>query len=129
MVVSLNDLDTTLVQQLGTAREQSVVLTQVVPSPTQQNLRCVRHYRELHARLFDDAPSPSGLAGYLAGRYVLHLLGRPGISPSRQGLLEEVRRRADVDLDGYNVRFSEGRNRGGQFVTQTLLTPDGRLIG
>lgn len=129
MLVSLNDLDTTLLLQLGAARDQSLVLTQVVPSPSQQNLRCVRHYRELHARLFDDAPSPSGLAGYLAGRYVLHLLARKGAAVSRQGLLEELRRRTDVELDGYSVRFSNGRNRGGQFVTQTMLAPDGRLIG
>ena len=122
-------MDVALLQQLGAAQAQPMVLTQVVPSTTQANVMAVRRFRDLHAKLFDDAPSPSGLAGYLAGRYALHLLQRPGAASSRSALLDELRRRTDVDLDGYALRFGAGRNRAGPNVSHALLSKDGRVAG
>ena len=33
-----------------------------------------------------------------------------------------------VELDGFRVEFPPGRARGSRYVTQTLLSVDGRLI-
>ena len=70
------------------------------------------------------------LAGYLAGLYAGQLFQRAGgaASATRETLLAELRKRTPVDLRGFRLDFSDGR-RGSQFVTQTLLTADGRLVG
>lgn len=128
-VVSLANADTGLLDQLGATRAMPLVLTQVVPNPRSTQSALARRYREQHQRLFDDAPSPAGLAGYVAGRYALRLLARGGANPSRQALLDEVRRRPDADIDGFALRFADGRGRGSRFVTQTMVTRDGRWIG
>ena len=96
------------------------------PNPRSAQTEYARRFRDIYGRYFDDAPSPAGLAGYLAGRYALRLMARAG-APHRAALLDEVRRRSDVDLEGYAVRFEAGR--GSQFVTQTLIGRDGRLVG
>lgn len=128
-VVSLADVDLGLLGQLGGNRALPLVLTQVVPNPSRHSVPFVRQYRELHAQLYDEAPTPSGLAGWLAGRYLLRLLEPVAAAPSRAALLEQLRRRSDTDLDGYRLRFAPGSNRGSRYVTQTLLGRDGRLIG
>lgn len=125
-LVSLGTADAGLLVQTGAARSVPLVLTQVVPNPRNAQAEYARRFREAYGRYFDDAPSPAGLAGYLAGRYTLRLLSRLG-SGTRAALLDEVRRRSETDLDGYAVRFEGGR--GSQFVTQTLIGRDGRLIG
>ena len=128
-VVSLAEADVGLLLQLGATRTMPLVLTQVVPNPNSVALPLVRQFRDRYQLLFDDTPTPAGLAGYLAGRYTLRLLERLGPAPSRAALLEQVRRRPDADIDGHALRFGNGRTRGSSFVTQTLVTRDGRLIG
>ena len=128
-VVSLSDADFGLLHQLGATTAVPLVLTQVVHNPGNRMAPYVRRFRELHALLYDDTPTPSNLAGYIAGRYALHLLDRVGWSVSRGTLLDEVRRRPDLDIDGYALRFGRGRSRGSSFVTQTMVTREGRTIG
>ena len=129
MVLSLNAVDQGLLQQLGAAREQPLMLAQTVPNPARASLPLVRQFRDLHAQLFDDAPSTSGLAGFIAGRYTLWLLERLPPAPTRRQLLDELQRRQPVDLDGYELSFRPGRNRGSSYVALTMLTREGRLIG
>lgn len=127
-VVSLSNVDTGLLDQLGATRAMPLVLTQVVPHPRSTQSALARRYREQHARLFDDAPTPAGLAGYVAGRYALRLLERSGPNVSRQALADEVRRRPDADIDGFALRFVAGRSRGSSYVAQTMQGRDGRWI-
>lgn len=127
-VVSLSNADTGLLDQLGATRAMPLVLTQVVPHPRSTQSALARRYREQHARLFDDAPTPAGLAGYVAGRYALRLLERSGSNVSRQSLADEVRRRPDADIDGFALRFAAGRSRGSSYVAQTMQGRDGRWI-
>ena len=81
-----------------------LVLSQLVPNPRNPSVPQVRRYRDLYAQLYDDSPSPAGLAA-------------------------EVRRRPDADIEGHVLRFGNGRQRGSRCVTQTMITKDGRLIG
>ena len=128
-VVSLADADLGLLTQLGATRAMPLVLTQVVPNPRSAAVPLARLFRERYAVLYDDTPSPAGLAGYVAGRYLLRLLDRVGPQATRAALLEQVRRRPEADIEGHPLRFGNGRSRGSAFVTQTLITRDGRLIG
>jgi hypothetical protein len=47
---------------------------------------------------------------------------------TRQSALAAFQRRAPVDLGGFHVSFNRER-RAGAFVTQSMLTVDGRVIG
>lgn len=128
MIFSLGSVDHPALIQLGGARGGALVLTQVVPNPRSSTLACARVYREALKELFDEEPSPVSFAGYLAGRYTAVLLGRSGMHATRESVLESVRNRPAADLQGFAVDFSRGP-RGSGYVTQTLLTADGRLVG
>ena len=128
-VVTLSDADLTLLLQLGAAKSLPLVLTQVVPNPQTHQGQFARDYRRLLDTLYDDAPSPLGLAGFLAGRYAAELVRRVLANPTRASFFDEARRRPSVDIDGYPVRFGKDRNRGSSFVTQTMIHRDGRLSG
>jgi ABC-type branched-subunit amino acid transport system substrate-binding protein len=129
-VLSLSDVDYPTLQQLSPGRGVPLILTQVVPNPVRSNLAVARDYRALLKKLFDEEPSPMSLAGFVAGLYAGQAFQRAGGSSAatRESLLAELRRRQPVDVRGFRLDFSDGR-RGSQFVTETLLTADGRLVG
>lgn len=128
-VVSLADVDMTTLLQMGPGKSVPLILTQVVPNPQSSALPVVRGYRTLLKQLFDEAPSPMSLAGYLATRYAAQALGKFDAPPSRAQALSELQRRPSIDLGGFAISFGSGQRRGSQFVAQTMLTADGRLIG
>lgn len=125
-VVCLADVDSSLLEGLPRGAKVPLIFAQVVPNPYSNSLEVVRRYRAALASLFDEAPSPVSLAGYLAGRYTVQLLSAS--APDRAAVLATARRRPAADLGGF--RFDFGRSpRGSQFVDQTLRRADGRLIG
>lgn len=127
-VVSLSDVDVPTLMQLSPGRSVPLILTQVVPNPQSSSLPVVLNYRSVLKQLFDEAPSHISLAGYLAARYATHVLGKLPAAAGRTEALAEFRKRSAVDLGGFGISFGAQR-RGSTFVTQTLLTSDGRLVG
>jgi ABC-type branched-subunit amino acid transport system substrate-binding protein len=129
-VLSLSDVDYATLQQLSPGKGVPLILTQVVPHPVRSNLAVARDYRALLKKLFDEEPSPISLAGYMAGLYAGQAAQRAGGAngTSREALLGELRKRQPIELRGFRFDFSDGR-RGSQYVTQTLLGSDGRLVG
>ena len=127
-VVSLSDVDLTTLMQVGAGKAIPLILTQVVPNPQTSPLSVARNYRGLLKELFDEPPSHLSLAGYLAGRYASQVLKRIEGPMSRATVLAEFQKRPAIDLGGYAIDFHD-RLRGSLFVTQTLLTADGRLVG
>ena len=129
-VLSLSDVDYATLQQLSPGKGVPLILTQVVPHPVRSNLAVVRDYRALLKKLFDEEPSPISLAGYMAGLYAAQALQRAGgpAGVSRDSLLAQCAKRQPIDLRGFRFDFADGR-RGSQYVTQTLLGSDGRLVG
>lgn len=127
-LVSLSDVDATTLTQIGTGSTTPMILTQVVPNPQTSALPVVRSYRQRLKELFDEPPTPVSLAGYLAGRYARHVLSRIEGPLNRASVQAAFRRRPMVDLGGFVIDFT-GQSRGSSFVTQALLTGQGRLIG
>lgn len=125
-VVALADVNLQTVAQMGAARQMPLIATQVVPL-AQSPLPLVRAYRDTLARLFDEPPTSLSLAGYVAARWVQALLADLE-SPTRASLLAAAQRRRAMDLGGFRIAF-EGGNRGSSFVTQSMLTSDGRVLG
>ena len=127
-IICLSDVDTTSLLQLNPGKAASVIFAQVVPNPQSSSAPVVRSYRQTLKALFDEAPSPVSLAGYLAGRYAARVIGGLDAGASRAAVLAEFERRRPIDLDGYRIEFA-GHGRGSSFVSQTLLGANGRLIG
>lgn len=126
-VVALADVNLQTMMQMGAARNTPVIATQAVPM-VNASLPVVRAYRDTLARLFDEPPTPLSLAGFIAARYTFEVLSDIEGAVTRQSALTAFQKRASLDVGGYRVAF-DSRRRSGTFVTQSMLTIDGRVVG
>ena len=92
------------------------------------SLPVVRAYRETMTRLFDEPPVSLSLAGFIAARYTFEVLRDMDAVTTRQSVLAAFQRRESLDVGGYRVAFNPQR-RSATYVTQSMLTVDGRVIG
>ncbi len=126
-VIALADVNLQVLAQMSKIPSQiSVVATQVVP-PVTSGTAVVREYREALSRLFDEEPTPQGLAGFIAAKFTEAAIARSAQPWSRSSLLATLRRQEDSDLGGFNVLFNKG-TRISQYVTQTVIARDGRVL-
>lgn len=127
-VISLSDVNTTTLMQIGPGKGVPLIFTHVVPNPQSSSLPVARAYRAALQRLLDEAPSPMSLAGYLAGHYAASVLARVEAGAARSDVIDQFQRTPALDLGGFLIDF--GRNgRGSRFVAETMLTGNGKLLG
>ena len=127
-VVALADVNLQVLAQMGgTPKGISIIATQAVPLIS-SSLPVVRAYRDALGRFFDESPSPQGLAGFIAARYTAEVLSGITGPITRATVLSALQRRADVNMGGYVVAY-RGKKRTNAYVTQSMLTQDGRIIG
>ena len=126
-IVALADVNLQTMLQMGAARNTPVIATQPVPLVT-AGLPVVRSYRETLARLFDEPPAALSLAGFIAARYTFEVLNDIDGPLTRQSALAAFQRRASLDVGGFRVSFNP-QGRSSTYVTQSMMTLDGRLIG
>jgi ABC-type branched-subunit amino acid transport system substrate-binding protein len=126
-IVALADVHLQTMQQMGGGKSTPVIATQAVPM-VNAPLPVVRSYRETLGRLFDEPPAPMSLAGFIAARYTAEVLAEAEGPLTRQSALAAFQRRGPVDVGGFRVAFDQ-RRRSGAFVTQSMLTQDGRVVG
>lgn len=126
-IVALADVNLQIMQQMGAARNTPVIATQPVPMVT-ASLPVVRSYRDILARLFDEPPTSLSLAGFIAARYTFEVLNDVDGQLSRQSALAAFQRRAATDVGGFRVSFNT-QKRSSTYVTQSMMTLDGRVIG
>jgi ABC-type branched-subunit amino acid transport system substrate-binding protein len=126
-VVALADVNLQTVAQMGGGRSTPVIATQAVPM-VNAPLPVVRRYREVLARLFDEPPVALSLAGFIAAQYTFQVLQDVDATPTRAEVLAAFQRRREVDLGGFRVTF-DAKRRSATFVTQSMLTADGRVVG
>jgi ABC-type branched-subunit amino acid transport system substrate-binding protein len=126
-IVALADVDLQTLMQMGAGRNTPVIATQPVPL-VNARMTIVRSYRETLARLFDEPPTPLSLAGFIAARYTYEVLHDVDGPLTRQSALAAFQQRGSLDLGGFRVSFNAKRRSSG-YVTQSMMTADGRLIG
>ncbi|MGV3569230.1 MAG: ABC transporter substrate-binding protein [Ramlibacter sp.] len=126
-VIALADVNLQTVQQMGGGRLTPIIATQVVPMVSAA-LPIVRRYRDVLGRLFDEAPVALSLAGFVAAHYTHDVLASVDGPVTRAAALAAFQRRLDVDVGGYRVAF-DTQGRSATFVTQSMLTPGGRVVG
>ncbi|MEC5214703.1 ABC-type branched-subunit amino acid transport system substrate-binding protein [Polaromonas sp. CG_9.5] len=126
-ILALSDVNLQTLLQMGAARNTPIIATQPVPM-VNASLPVARKYRETLARLFDEPPNSLSLAGYIAARYTFEVLNEIEGPLTRQSALASFQRRASPDIGGFRVNF-KGQRRSGSYVTQSMMTQEGRLIG
>ncbi len=126
-IVAMSDVNLQTLQQMGLSRQTPVIATQVVPL-VNSAAPVVKTYRETLGRLFDEPPTPQSLAGFIAARYAYEVLQGLDTGPSRAGVLQAFARRAPVDLGGYRID-PDPRRKSAAYVTQSMVSSDGRLVG
>ena len=126
-IVALADVNLQTLMQMGAARHTPVIATQPVPM-VNASLPVVRQYRETLARLFDEPPTALSLAGFIAARYTYEVLSGIEGPLTRQSALAGFQQRASLNVGGFRIAFNPQR-RSGTYVTQSMMTADGRLIG
>ncbi|CAN5289249.1 hypothetical protein BH10PSE16_BH10PSE16_00310 [soil metagenome] len=126
-IVALADVNLQTLMQMGAARNTPVIATQPVPM-TNASLPVVRQYRETLARLFDEPPTPLSLAGFIAARYTFEVMSEIDVPLTRQSVLAGFQQRTSLDVGGFRIAFN-AQHRSGTYVTQSMMTLDGRLIG
>lgn len=126
-VVALADVNLQTMLLMGGAKTTPIIATQPVPL-IKSSLPVVRDYRETLARLFDEPPVPLSLAGFIAARYTHEVLRGMDGALTRQNALAEFQRRSDMDVGGFRVSY-DAQRRSTSYVTQSMTTADGRLIG
>ncbi len=126
-IVALADVNLQTMLQMGAARKTPVIATQVVPVLT-SNLPVVRSFRESLARYFDEAPTALSLAGYIAARASFDLMASVEGPISRASLLAASQRSTGLDVGGFQISLA-AQKRTSAYVTQSMLTADGRVLG
>jgi ABC-type branched-subunit amino acid transport system substrate-binding protein len=126
-LIAMSDVNLQSIQQLGASRFTPMIATQVVPM-VNSPLPIVRAYRTALGRLFDEPPTPLSLAGYVSARYTHDVLQGIDGPITRTSALQAFARRTSVDLGGFRVT-PDGKGQSSAFVTQSMVSADGRLIG
>lgn len=118
-----------LAEELGSGGE-GVIVTQVVPFPTDTSNPVVAAYKEALAE-YDPEVEPGfvSLEGYMAGRLTVAGLERCGLDVTRACFLSVLRNAQPIDMNGVELRFSqEEGNQWSDEVFLTMIGEDGEYI-
>jgi ABC-type branched-subunit amino acid transport system substrate-binding protein len=126
-IIAMADVNLQTAQQMMGNRYVPVVGTQAVPVVT-GSLAVVRRYRQALAKYYDEPPTALSLAGYLSARYTAQVLQSVRGNLNRGTAYEAFARRQTVDMEGFRVSYDNGKLQGA-YVTQSMLSADGRVIG
>ena len=126
-IIAMANVNLQTLTQMGAARTTPVIVTQAVPVVTAAT-PVVRAYRETLLRLFDEPPAALSLAGFIAARYTFEVMSDINGDITRASTLAAFQRRENVDVGGFRVSFN-AQKRSAAYVTQSMLTLDGRVIG
>jgi ABC-type branched-subunit amino acid transport system substrate-binding protein len=126
-ILALADVNLQTMMQMGSARLTPIIAAQTVPM-VNSNIPIVRTYRDTLTRLYDEPPTPLSLAGFIAATYTHDVLKTIHEPLNRKNVLTAFQRRDQIDVGGFKVSYNAA-GRGSQYVTQTMLSKDGRTVG
>jgi ABC-type branched-subunit amino acid transport system substrate-binding protein len=116
-----------LVGELG-ADGAGVIISQVVPYPTDTSIPVVARYTEALAAVDPQArPGFISLEGYLAGRLAIAALEAAGPQVTRAGYLAALQGLTTLDVDGLPMTFGPGDNQALDDVFLTVISPAGEI--
>ena len=99
-----------------------ILISQVVPSPSDAALPLARDYRAaLRKSVPDAAPSYPGFEGYITGRVLAAALDQAGRELTREKLIEAFHAMPHLDLGGLTLSFSPANHQGSNAVFLTVV--------
>jgi ABC-type branched-subunit amino acid transport system substrate-binding protein len=125
-IVALADVNLQTALQMSGGKHVPVIGTQAVPVVT-SSVRIAQRFRQTLAKYFDEPPTALSLAGYISARYTAQVM-QSAKSLNRAAVFEAFSRRQTMDVDGFRVEVENGRLQSA-FVTQSMMSLDGRVIG
>jgi ABC-type branched-subunit amino acid transport system substrate-binding protein len=126
-LVGLADVNLQTLQQLGVSKNTPIIVTQAVPTVNSSD-PIVRLYKQVMAKLYDEPPTPLSLAGFIAARYTYEVMNSIESPLTRASVLAAFERRQNINVGGFRVTY-EAQRRSSTYVTQSMLSPEGRVIG
>jgi ABC-type branched-subunit amino acid transport system substrate-binding protein len=110
-----------LIAELGAAAD-GLVISQVVPSPSDASLPLAKAYQAALAKAQADAkPSYVSFEGYISGRVLLAGLDKAGADPTREKLVTGLEALSSLDLGGFTVSFAADRRQASDKVWLTRV--------
>jgi branched-chain amino acid transport system substrate-binding protein len=108
-------------RELGSEGD-GLVISQVVPSPSDTTLSVVRDYlADMQATGAEAHIGYVSLEGYLAGKLFCAALAKVEGEPNRELFLHALTHAGTIDLGGFTVTFGEDDNEGSDAVFLTVL--------
>ncbi len=105
---------------------ERILVTEVVPDPTDRSLAIVRSFHEAMdswmagaASLESDPINEVSLEGYILGRFLAEVLGRIEGKWTRTSLMREALSPEPLALDDWTLEFAPGANTGSRYVRLT----------
>lgn len=116
-----------LVAELG-GEGNGVVISQVVPPPTGDNLDILKEYAAAMKKYQPGAePDWISLEGFMAGKFFCKVAEKAGKDLSRESFLTAVNQTATFDLGGINLKFGPDDHQGMDDVFLTVVQ-DGQAV-
>jgi ABC-type branched-subunit amino acid transport system substrate-binding protein len=126
-IVAMSDVNVQTLSQMRVSRLTPVIATQVVPMVNSSAV-IVRNFRDALSRYLDEPPTPQSLAGYVSARYTFEVLQSVEGVLTRNSLLSALQRRGNHDMGGFPITL-DVKHRSGNYVTQSMISADGRIVG
>jgi branched-chain amino acid transport system substrate-binding protein len=106
-----------------------VVVTQVVPFPTNTSIPLVASYQAA-LKAYDPAAKPGfvSLEGFMAGRLAVMALRDIHGPVTRKALLDTIAQTGNFDLGGVSLSFSPTSNQGSNQVWLTVIDSGGDIV-
>ncbi len=125
-IVALADVNLQTALQMSGGKHVPVIGTQAVPVVS-SSVQIARRFRAALTKYFDEPPTALSLAGYISARYTAQIM-QSAKSLNRSAVYEAFSRRQSLDLEGFRIEVENGRLQSA-FVTQSMMSLDGRVIG
>jgi branched-chain amino acid transport system substrate-binding protein len=103
-----------------------VVISQVVPPPSEASVPVVAEYREAAENLLNRKDySFTSLEAYIGAKVIVEALRRAGPKITRQSFMHALDSMSGYDAGGFVVSFSPKDHNGSSFVELTIIGKDG----
>ncbi len=115
-----------LAEALG-SEGRGVMISQVVPFPWSPMVPIVKEYLEFAKKGNVDV-NYSSLEGFIAAKVLVEGLRRAGKEPTRDKFIAAMESLTNLEIGGYQVRFSPENHNGSQYVDLSMIGREGKFI-
>lgn len=129
MALSLVD-GAEVVKRIGKEMASGLVVTQVVPEPSNRATPLVREWQNDMKKYggADAELNQTVLEGYLAAKVLVEALRIAGPAPNRKKLRAALESMREYDAGGVVIGFSPGSHTGSKFVELAIILRSGKLM-